>query len=111
MRALLRIWFLLVVLLMLGLTTWASLHENVLVAFLRLARDPWGLATLADAYFAFLAFWVWVAWKEGCWFSRVAWLLAIMLLGNLAMAAYVLIELARVDGVEALLTRRKPCSR
>jgi len=111
MKTALRFWFLFVLLVMVGVTTWASLHENVVAAFLRLARDPWGLATLADAYFAFLVFWLWVAWKEGCWSSRIIWLLAILLLGNLAMAAYVLIELTRVDGVEALLTRRKPCSR
>ncbi len=111
MRAALRAWFLLVLLLMVGLTTWASLHENVGVAFLRLARDPWGLATLADAYFAFLAFWLWVAWKEGSWPSRLLWLTAILLLGNLAMASYVLIQLATADSIEALLARRKPCAR
>ena len=110
MKSALRSWFLFVLLVMVGLTTWASLHENVVAAFLRLARDPWGLATLADAYFAFLAFWLWVAWKEDRWPLRILWLMAILMLGNLAMAAYVLIELARTDSVEALLTRRSPCS-
>lgn len=111
MKKALRLWFLLVLLVMVGLTFWASLHENVVAAFLRLAQDPWGLATLADAYFAFFAFWFWVAWKEGCWPARLVWLVAILLLGNLAMAAYVLIELRHSESIESLLCRRKPCSR
>ena len=107
----LTLWFTLVLFAMLGLTTWASLQENVLVAFLRLGRDPWGLATLLDAYFAFLAFWLWVAWREHRWLPRLAWLLAILALGNLAMAAYVLLALRRLPpgaGVDELL-RRTPC--
>jgi hypothetical protein len=107
----LTLWFLLVLVAMLALTTWASLQENVLDAFLRLGRDPWGLATLFDAYFAFLAFWLWVTWRERTWSARGAWLLAILALGNLAMAAYVLLALrglpagANPDD----LLRRKSC--
>jgi hypothetical protein len=107
----LRLWFLLVLLVMVGVTTWASLHENVLDAFLRLGRDPWGLATLLDGYFAFLAFWLWVTWRERTWISRLAWLLAILALGNMAMAAYVLLALQRLpagSGPDELLGRR-PC--
>jgi hypothetical protein len=111
MRRGLTLWFTLVLLIMLGFTTWASLHENVLDAFLRLGRDPWGLATLFDGYFAFLAFWLWVAWRERRWLPRLAWLLAILALGNMAMAAYVLLALRRLppgaSGDDLL--RRKPC--
>ena len=111
MRRALQLWFVLVLLAMVAVTTWASLHENVVTAFQRLAADPWGLATLADAYFAFLAFWLWVAWKENHWVRGGLWLIAILLFGNLAMAAYVLIELFRTDSLEALFVRRKACSR
>ncbi len=111
MKRALQLWFILVLVAMVAVTTWASLYENVVAAFLRLAADPWGLATLADAYFAFLAFWLWVAWKENHWAMGGLWLVAILLLGNLAMAAYVLIELSRTDSLEALFTRRKACSR
>lgn len=111
MKRALQFWFVFVLLTMVAVTTWASLHENVVAAFTRLAADPWGLATLADAYFAFLAFWLWVAWKENNWGMSSLWLIAILLLGNLAMAAYVLTELARTDSIEALFARRKACSR
>lgn len=93
MTAALKAWFLLVLLAMLAVTTWAGLQENIFVAGGRLIRDPWGLATLFDAYFAFLAFWLWLAWRERGWLPRLLWLLAILTLGNLAMAAYVLIQL------------------
>jgi len=111
MKRALQLWFLFVLLAMGAVTTWASFHENVVAAFLRLVADPWGLATLADAYFAFLAFWIWVAWKENNWVRSSLWLFAILLLGNLAMAIYVLIALSRADSLETLFARRKACSR
>ncbi|MFN8010674.1 MAG: DUF1475 family protein [Holophagaceae bacterium] len=105
----LKAWFLLVLLAMLAVTTWAGLQENLFVAGGRLIRDPWGLATLFDAYFAFLAFWLWLAWRERTWLPRILWLLAILALGNLAMAAYVLILLFQLPagaGPDALFQRR-----
>jgi hypothetical protein len=71
-----------------------------------LLSDPWFIATLCDAYCGFLLFYVWVAWRERSLSRRLIWFVAIMLLGNFAMAAYVLIRLARLDrreGVERLL--------
>lgn len=111
MKAGLALWFVLVILAMLAVTTWASLQHDVVEGFLRVVREPWGLATLMDAYFAFAAFGLWVAWKEACWASRLAWLVAIALLGNFAMAAYVLLQLRRSDSIEDLLAGRRPCSR
>lgn len=107
----LALWFTLVLIIMIAVTTWASLHENVFAAFLRLGADPWGLATLFDGYFAFLAFWLWVAWRERHWIQRIAWLLAILTLGNMAMAAYVVLALYRLpaDADPDALLRRKPC--
>ena len=107
----LALWFTLVLVSMLALTTWASLHEHVFAAFLRLGADPWGLATLFDGYFAFLAFWLWVGWRERTWIQRIAWLLAILALGNMAMAAYVLLALCGLppEADPDDLLRRKPC--
>lgn len=106
MKRLLVLWCVLVLLAMLGVTTWASLHENVVAAFVRLARDPWGLATLFDAYFAFAAVWFWIAWREACWPTRLLWLAAILLLGNFAIAAYILIVLKREGTVDGLFRKR-----
>ena len=54
---------------MVAVSTWASLEANVLVGFQRLFADRWGVATLFDAYFGFLWFWLWIAYREapsGC---------------------------------------------
>lgn len=62
-----------------------------------LLTDPWFIATLCDAYCGFLMFSLWVAWREPSLGRRLIWFAAIMLLGNFAMAAYVLLQLARLD--------------
>ncbi|MBA4137426.1 MAG: DUF1475 domain-containing protein [Opitutus sp.] len=93
----LRLLFAAIILAMLWFTGTASLQQS-LGAFARgpVIRDPWVVATLADAYFAFLAFFVWVAWKECSAAARVLWFVALMLLGNFAIAAYMLRELFAV---------------
>jgi hypothetical protein len=90
----LRLLFAAVLVGMLGVTTWASLQQP-LGEFARgpVIRDPWVIATLADAYLAFLAVFVWIAWKERSAVARVLWFVALMLLGNLAIGAYFLREL------------------
>lgn len=97
---------------MLGVTSWAS-WQQPLGEFARSAtfREPWVVATLFDAYWAFISFYVWVAWKERSFVARVLWFAAIILLGNLAMSAYMLRELFVVPGtssLEAVFTRRNP---
>ena len=56
----------------------------------------WTIATLFDAYFGFVTFYVWVFYKEQRWLPRAAWFVAIMAFGNMAMASYVLLQLARL---------------
>jgi hypothetical protein len=56
----------------------------------------WTIATFMDAYFGFVTFYVWVFYKETRWLKRVVWCAAIMLLGNIAMSAYVLLQLMRL---------------
>jgi uncharacterized membrane protein YczE len=99
---------------MLGVTTWASLHQP-LGDFARSAtiRDPWVIATLFDAYWAFISFYLWVAWKEQSLPARLLWFVAIILLGNLAMAAYLLRELFAVsarapNALNEVFARRNP---
>jgi hypothetical protein len=79
-------------------TGWASLHQGV-QDWSGLTTGPdryWTIATLLDAYCGFLTFYVWVLFKEPRWMPRIAWFVAIMLLGNMAMSAYVLYQLVRL---------------
>src|SRR5438270_4441386 len=64
--------------------------------------NPWAMATLWDAYFGFTTFFVWVCYKERQMGLRLLWLLLIMALGNIAMSAYVLIQLFKLRPDEPL---------
>lgn len=108
----LRLWFCFVIVLMMGVIVWAS----SLCALFDVPREvfshPWFVATLLDAYLGFIAFWVWVAWKEGSAAARVYWLAAILLWGNPAIAGYMLLELARArregGNLDAVFTTKRP---
>lgn len=95
---------------MLGVTSWATSIESVIVGGPKVVREPWALATLFDAYCGFLTFYAWVFYKERSLLARGAWLVAILGLGNIAMAAYVLWQLKKLPAgaaPESLLLRKK----
>lgn len=99
----------LVLAVMLYVTVSASLHQDIVSATRGLWPDPWFRATLADAYCGFLFFWLWVAWREQSPAKGCLWFVLIMTLGNIAMAAYLLIQLRRwqaAEGIDALLRGR-----
>lgn len=109
MTSRLKILFTVFLLTILGVTAWASLQLPLWDTPQQIVTHPWFIATLTDTYLAFLTFWVWVAYKETSSLARLIWLLLILLTGNMAMAAYVLIQLWRLPagaGVEQLLLRR-----
>ena len=81
---------------MMVVTGWASLYENVLIGGQKVLAEPWGVATMFDTYFAFLTFYFWVFYKESSHFSKLIWLILILLLGNMAISAYLLWQLYRL---------------
>jgi predicted permease len=106
----LRIAFIIVLIAMFAVTGWASSVVALWNTPRAVATHPWFIATLFDTYFAFLTFYAWVAYKETSNVARVVWLLAILLLGNIAMATYMLIRLFRLPAnatMEQLLLRGK----
>lgn len=107
----LRSLFLLVLASMLAVTSWAGSRCSLMHIPPDVLHHPWFIATLADAYWAFITFYIWVAWKEAAPAARFLWFFAILLLGNIAMATYVLVELFRVPSsglLRDVLTRRNP---
>jgi hypothetical protein len=92
-------------------TCWASTQQAVW-DWRGLLAPPdrwWTIATLMDAYFGFITFYAWVFYKERGLAGRVGWFVAIMLLGNMATAAYLLREIGRLrpgEPASALLVRR-----
>jgi len=55
--------------------------------------NSWAWATLYDAYFGFVTFFCWVAWRERSLGIKILWFVLIMTLGNIAMSFYVLLQL------------------
>ena len=112
MIILLRLLFSIIIVSMVAVTTWAGSQQS-LSAFAHSAtfREPWVIATLFDAYWAFITFFVWVAWKESGAVARLLWFVSIVLLGNIAMSAYMLAQLFAVRTTAPLaevFTRREP---
>ena len=105
----LRAFFILIFLGMLSVTIIATIDQNLFEAVGNMWPNWWFKAALADAYFGFLTFFVWVAYKEIHLWRKLVWFVSIMLLGNLAISAYMLIELYKLqvgETFETLLTRR-----
>jgi len=92
----LRLAFTVVLISMLCVTGWASLQMPFWHTPQAVVTHPWFIATLFDTYFAFLTFWLWLAYRETSWIARIAWLIAILALGNIAMATYMLSLLWRM---------------
>ena len=94
---------------MIWVTTWAGLQCPLFGVPRAVATHPWFIATMFDAYWGFITFYVWVFYKESRWLPRIAWFAAIMLLGNMAMSAYVLLQLRRLapgQSTASMLTAR-----
>jgi hypothetical protein len=104
MRLLLKAIFSAIFVWMVSMTTYLSLRKPLWQAGSEFswAGSPWAVATLFDAYFGFLTFFVWVCFKERGLAAKVLWFLLIMALGNIAMSGYVLIQLFRLEPEEPL---------
>lgn len=106
----LRIFFSVVMAGMLWVTVRATLDYSLTEVGASIGADPWFHATLADAYFGFLTFYCWVFYLERTAGRRALWFVAILILGNIAMAAYALDRLFRLPadaGAADILLRRK----
>jgi hypothetical protein len=112
-RTALKLLFAGIVLTLLIYTAWAGLRQPVWQwSGLSSGQDRyWTIATLLDAYFGFLTFYVWVFYKETQWSRRILWFIAIMLLGNMAMSSYLLLQLFQLrpgqPAADILLARNR----
>lgn len=102
----LKLWAWAVLIAMLIVTTWASLQQSIFDVIKYFPDEPWWVATLYDTYFAFVFFWLWILYREGWSISSISWLVAILLLGNIAMAIYVLIAIHNAQSLPELFRRQ-----
>ena len=98
MKMVLKMLFAGILIYMVCMTTWVSLHKSIVLSpnEFSWAHSPWAVATLFDAYFGFLTFYAWVFYKEAGGAARLVWFVLIMGLGNIAMSSYVLIQLFKL---------------
>lgn len=109
----LRFFFAVVLLSMLFVTSWAGSQVSLWAIPREVGAHPWFIATLADAYWGFFIFYTWVWYKEPSWAGRALWFVAVVLLGNIAMAVYGLAITLRVPRhavATAVLLRGRPVS-
>jgi len=108
-KAFLKCLFAFIFLWMTVLTIRTSMSVSLWAAWDGFAANPWAVATLHDAYFGFITFFCWVCYRERTMTPRVVWFVLIMALGNIAMSAYVLIQLfgLRADDPASALFQRK----
>jgi hypothetical protein len=110
MRLILFAVFGLFLLVIVGVTSWAFSRMPFWETPREVFLHPWFQATFVDAYLGFLTFYAWVYYKEVKPLHRLLWLVAILCLGNMAMASYVLLQLWKLPkgaGPEELLSRRQ----
>lgn len=98
MKLFLKLLFAAILIYMVSMTTWVSMHKSIVASGNEFSwtASPWAVATLFDAYFGFVTFYIWVAYKERTWAAKAVWFLLIMGLGNIAMSIYVLIQLFKL---------------
>jgi len=70
-----------------------SLQLSLGSALPSFTASPWAMATLYDAYFGFLTFFCWRAWRERSLGLKILWFVLIRAGGNMAMSLYVLLQL------------------
>lgn len=109
MKTLLKLLFGFIFVFMVVITVRASLQVSLWSAMPAFAASPWSMATLYDAYFGFITFFCWLAWRERSLGIKIVWFVLIMALGNIAMSAYVLLQLfglKKEEGVGALFQQK-----
>lgn len=68
-----KLFFSLMLISIIVVSAWASLDQNVFEGFHYLVQNRWGIATFFDTYFGFLTIYLWIAYKEKNFTSKLLW--------------------------------------
>ncbi len=94
--------FLGISLLMMGLTVVVSLKSNLWEVLPELNKQPWFTATIVDFYFNIILISAWAIYREGNWLKSALWIVGFVVLGSIATAFYVFLQLSRIKPGEGL---------
>ncbi len=109
MKLFLRVLFGLIFVFMVTMTIRTSFEMSLGEGWPGIRSHPWAMATLYDAYFGFVTFFIRVAYRGRALWAKFVWFILIMGLGNIAMSLYVLIQLFRLkhdEPASSVLLRR-----
>lgn len=109
MKLFLKLLFGFIFVFMVVMTARTSMQVSLWSALPAFAASPWSMATLYDAYFGFITFFCWLAWRENSLLLKFVWFVLIMLGGNIVMSLYVLIQLFQLkpdETVSALFQKK-----
>ena len=107
----LRVFFSVVLVSMLVVVFWASSEVSLWDTPKEVVGHPWFIVSLVDVYWGFLTFYCWVFYLERKAITKIAWLIGILLLGNIAVATYALMRLFKLPrnaSAEDILLRPQP---
>ena len=86
-----------------------SMQSDVFHLPLVVLNEPWFKTTLVDFYFNITIISAWVIYKENNWIKSILWIVLFVLLGSIATAFYVFLQLNGLrEGktIEDILCRR-----
>lgn len=63
-----------------------------------LLRNPWGVVSLTDLFVGFALFLLWIFFREESLIIKLLWIPIMAVLGFLAAALYIFIQLVKSDG-------------
>jgi hypothetical protein len=67
----------------------AAMEKSIATIFESLWREKWGVVTLVDLYAGFAIVGIWIAYCERSAKRWLPWIIALLLLGNVATLAYI----------------------
>ncbi len=105
----LKVLFLELSMIMVGIVITTSLHRNLLEALPCLNKEAWFTATIIDFYFNIAIISFWVIYKENNWVRSCVWIVLFVALGSIATAFYVfwqLLSLKEGEPLEKVFLRR-----
>lgn len=82
-------------LVMLAMTIYASLHQNLFTEFSFKGSPEWFKATLVDFYINQFILWFWVFSIEKNTFTKILWLILFIGFGSMGTTSYIIIRLIR----------------
>src|SRR6185436_17432121 len=75
-----------------------SFKSNLFEVLPSLNREPWFATTIVDFYFNILVISLWVMYKENDLVKSFSWVISFILLGSIATAFYVFVQLSKIKG-------------